>query len=185
MIKGLMLIPLLMLAACGQHQGQQVQRENLAETVEASGELKPRQSVVIGPPAVQRMWQFQIKHMVPENSHVKEGEKVLAFDDKQVRDRLLEKQAELATAQKELENQSLKQEADGEELKLRLAEMQMNFDNARRRAEIVDHSRSELERQKSLLDFKIATIDLNLAKKKLEHHQASKARNIKTCQRQS
>lgn len=168
-----------LLAACSPESSYQVKRESLTSHVEASGELKPLQSSTLAPPAVARMWQFQIKQMATENSKVKEGELVLAFDDKQVRDRMLDKQAELATAKKELENQSLKQEADEEELKLALAEMQMNFDKAKRRADIVDNSRSELERQKSVLDFKIAQIDLHLANEKLKHHQASKQRNIK------
>ncbi|GAA0357593.1 HlyD family efflux transporter periplasmic adaptor subunit [Bowmanella denitrificans] len=179
MYKWLSLLWLGLLTACSPPQGQQAQREKLTNLVEASGELKPLQSAVLAPPAVERMWQFQIKHMAPDNSRVEAGQLVLAFDDKQVRDRLLDKQAELATAEKELENQTLKQEADGEELKLQLAEMQMNYDKAKRRADIVDNSRSELERQKSVLDFKIAQIDLHLAKEKLNHHHASKARNIK------
>ncbi|MBN7819179.1 efflux RND transporter periplasmic adaptor subunit [Bowmanella yangjiangensis] len=168
-----------LLSACSTENTHQTKRESLTTLVEASGELKPLQSVLLAPPAVERMWQYQIKHMAGENTQVKQGELVLAFDDKQVRDRMLDKQAELATAKKELENQTLKQEANEEELKLSLAEMQMNYDKAKRRAEIVDNSRSELERQKSVLDFKIAQIDLHLANEKLTHHQQSKQRNIK------
>ncbi len=174
-----MLLVLLMLSACGQPAGERVQEEQVDVIVTASGELESQQTAVIAPPAVSRMWQYQIKHMVPENSKVVKGDVIVSFDDKKVSERLTDKLAELNQATKELENKAIKEVEAEHELTLTVAEKKMEFEKAQRKAEIVDNSRSENDRKKAVIDFTIAENDLTLANKKLEFQLSSKIANLK------
>lgn len=173
------LMVLLMLSACSKPASERVKEEQVDVIVSASGELESQQTAVIAPPAVSRMWQYQIKHMVPENSKVVKGDVIVSFDDKKVSERLTDKLAELNQATKELENKEIKEIEVEHELTLMVAEKKMEFEKAQRKAEIVDNSRSENDRKKAVIDFTIAENDLTLANKKLEFQLNSKVANLK------
>ncbi|MGC4548883.1 hypothetical protein, partial [Escherichia coli] len=79
----------------------------------------------------------------------------------------------------QLENAQNKELIKEQELTLQVAEMKMNYDKAKRKAQIVDNSRSEVERKKSQIDFTIASNDLTLAKSKQAYQQQSKELNLK------
>jgi HlyD family secretion protein len=172
----------LLLAACSDVETERVKTERVDVVVQASGELESQQSVMIAPPAVARMWQYQIKKMVPENTQVTKGDTLVSFDDKKVSERLVDKQAELDRAIKELANKKIKETAAEQELVLAVAEKQMEFDKAQRKAKIVDNSRSENDRKKAIIDFTIAENDYFLAQEKLRFHIANKAANLKLAQ---
>jgi HlyD family secretion protein len=169
----------LISAACEQTATEIVQQERIELSVSASGELESQSTAIIAPPSVARMWEYQIKFLLAENTQVSKGQLLVSFDDKQVADRLVEKQAELARAQQELENNVIKATATEKELVLKLAEQQMEYDKAQRKANIIDHSRSDNERRKSIIDFTIAENDLFLAKEKLTFHRDNKQLNHK------
>lgn len=169
----------LVLSACSDVPTAKVQTEDVSLTVQASGELESKQTAIIAPPAVARMWQYQVKTLVPENSSVKKGQVVVSFDDKKLNERLFDKQGELSQASKELENKEMKEAEKEQELVLEVARMQMEFDKAKRKAEIVDSSRSENDRKKAQIDLKIAINDLKLAKKKLSFHRDNTQLNLK------
>jgi len=176
----LTLFACVLLFGCGDEVvTERVKQETVEVFVAASGELESRQVSVIAPPSVRSMWQYQIKHLVPENTKVSKGQMVVSFDDKKVSERLVEKQAELERAQQELENKQLKEVETEEELILKVAQMQMEFEKAKRKAEIIDNSRSEIDRKKAQIDFTIAENDLALAKKQLIYQQETKDLNIK------
>ena len=183
-LKALSISTVLLLTACDKQDAQYftVKSSDIALHVKANGELESSTSAIIAPPSIARMWQYQIKTMQPENSQVKKGDIVVSFDDKQVRDKLIEKQGELERAKKQLENAENKELIKEQELTLQVAEMKMNYDKAKRKAEIVDHSRSEVERKKSQIDFTIASNDLTLAKSKQAYQQQSKELNLKMVQ---
>ena len=147
--------------------------------ITASGELESKTTAMIGPPSVSRMWQYQIKELVPENSKVKKGQMIAAFDNKKVSDRLIDKRAELDTAQKTLENKIREEVQNEQSFILDVAEKQMEFEKAQRKFEIVDNSRSENDRRKSKIDFTIAENDLFLAQSKLSFHYENTQLNIK------
>ncbi|TMN71055.1 HlyD family secretion protein [Pseudoalteromonas sp. S1727] len=182
--KALLVSSVLFLTACNEQNEQNfsVERSDIVLSVKANGELESSTSAIIAPPSVARMWQYQIKTMQPENSHVKKGDVVVSFDDKQVRDKLIDKQGDLERAKKQLENAQNKELIKEQELTLQVAEMKMNYDKAKRKAEIVDNSRSEVERKKSQIDFTIASNDLTLAKSKQAYQQQSKELNLKMVQ---
>lgn len=172
-----------LLTACNEKLvTERVKQESVDVFVAASGELESKQVSVIAPPSIDSMWQYQIKQLVPENTRVKAGQVVVSFDDKKVSERLIEKQAELARAKKELENQQLKEVETEHELVLSVAEKKMEFEKNKRKAEIIDNSRSDNDRKKAQLDFTIAENDLALAKHKLNYQRRTKVLNIKLAQ---
>jgi HlyD family secretion protein len=177
--KFLAILLLVLMSACEELPTETVQLEKVQLVVTASGELESKQTAMIAPPSVSRMWQYQIKQLTPENTRVKKGDIIVTFDSKKVMDRLIDKQADLDRAQQELENKGIKEVATEQELILSVAEKKMEYEKAQRRAEIVDNSRSENERQKSAIDFTIAENDLFLAKEKLKFHLNNKALNLK------
>lgn len=172
-------LSLLLLVGCNQPVTEQVMLENVNIIVNASGELESKTTVIIAPPSVSRMWQYPIKQIIPENTQVKKGEFLIAFDDKKVRDRMSDKQASLNRAIKELENKKLKEIETEQALILGIAEKEMMHEKAQRKANILDNSRSDNDRKKSVIDFTIAKDDLFLAHQKLKFHQSNKQLNIK------
>jgi len=173
---------LLLLQACEQVAVETVKQERIEVIVSASGELESQQTAMIAPPSIARMWQYQIKQLVPENSQVKKGQLLASFDAQKVTDRLIDKQADLDRAEKELENKRVKEKQTEQELILAVAEKDMEFEKAKRKAEIVDNSRSSNDRRKAEIDFTIAQSDLFLAKEKLNYQQNNKILNLKLAQ---
>ncbi|WP_448548008.1 efflux RND transporter periplasmic adaptor subunit [Thalassotalea fusca] len=176
------LISLFLLVGCGEDNITTVERKSLDVVVNASGELESKTTAIIAPPSVSRMWQYKINFLIPENTQVTKGTAVVSFDDKTVSDSLTDKKSELERAQKELENKRLKEEETEEELVLAAAEMDMEYEKAKRRAEIVDNSRSENDRKKVAIDFTIAENDLFLANEKLKFHRENTKLNLKLAQ---
>lgn len=167
---------------CEQAPTAIVQQERVEVIVSASGELESKTIAMIAPPSVSRMWQYQIKSMLPENIQVKKGQLLVSFDDKKVTDRLVDKQGELDRAQQELDNKGIKETAKEQELVLSVAEKKMEYEKAQRKADIIDNSRSDNDRQKSVIDFTIAENDLFLAQEKLKFHRNNKELNLKLAQ---
>jgi len=182
MIRMCLLFTLFLLFGCEQVANQVVKEEKVEVIVFASGELESKQTAIIAPPSISRMWQYQIKQLLPENSQVKKGELLVSFDDKKITDRLFDKQVELDRAQKELDNKKIKEVATEQELILAVAEKKMEFEKAKRKAEIVDNSRSENDRKKAEIDFTVAQNDLFLSQEKLNFHKKNSVLNLKLAQ---
>jgi HlyD family secretion protein len=176
------LLLLLLLQSCGPSAIDVVQQERIEVVVSASGELESQQTAMIAPPPISSMWQYQIKQLVPENSKVKKGQHLVSFDDQEITERLVDKQAELDRAEKELENKKVKEEQTEQEMILSVAEKKMEFEKSKRKAEIVDNSRSVNDKRKAEIDFTIAENDLFLAKETLKYQQNNKILNVKLSQ---
>ncbi|MFT5757339.1 MAG: HlyD family secretion protein [Alteromonadaceae bacterium] len=174
---------LLLLQACEYAPTERVQQQRIEVIVSASGELESKKAVTISPPSISRMWQYQIKSLLSENVEIKQGELVVSFDDQKVTDRLIDKQADLDLAMKELDNKKIKEIATEQDLILSVAEKEMEYDKAQRKAEIVDNSRSKNDRIKAGIDFTIAENDLFLAREKLQFNQENKVLNLKLAKR--
>ncbi|MGO4893425.1 HlyD family secretion protein [Flavobacterium sp. W21_SRS_FM6] len=139
--------------------------------VTATAELISLKNATLGPPSIPRMWQYKIEYMARENQLVKEGDKVLVFDAQNLKNDLISQSSRLAAEIKKAENQKLKDEATQQDLILALAEAEMNFQKAKRKAEITDASRSKIERDKQQADYEYQTENLAQAKQKLAHHK--------------
>ncbi|WP_078086010.1 HlyD family secretion protein [Microbulbifer mangrovi] len=142
------------------------------------GELESARAVMVAPPAIKRMWQYNIKRMVPENSHVEEGAVVVEFDDKPVRERMIERRSELKRQRSELNNTQLKEKQTAKDDILAIEEKRAEFEKAERRANILDQSMSRIEREKAAIDFEIARNDLTLARELAEMHKRTGALRI-------
>ncbi|QKX18608.1 HlyD family secretion protein [Microbulbifer sp. YPW1] len=165
------LLTLLLTACCGEEITETAHRSARTSILPIAGELESARSVMVAPPAIDRMWQYSIKRMVPENSQVAEGEVVVAFDDKAVRERLIEKKSELKQWRSELNNTLLKEKQTAKDDILAIEEKRAEFEKAERRAKILDQSMSRIEREKAAIDFEIARNDLTLARKLAEMHK--------------
>jgi HlyD family secretion protein len=138
--------------------------------VTASAELISLKNATLGPPSVPRMWQYKIEFMARENQLVKKGDTVLVFDGQRLKTDLIGHASRLAAEIKKAENQKLKDDATHQDLILALAEAEMNFQKAKRTAEITDASRSKIERDKQQAEYEYQSENLAQAKQKLAHH---------------
>ncbi|MBC3767375.1 efflux RND transporter periplasmic adaptor subunit [Neptunicella marina] len=150
--------------------------------ITASAEVVSMQTATIGPPNVRRMWQYKIEKMVPENTRVKEGDMLLVFDAQRLKTDLIGRKSSLQAEIKKAQSQKLDDEATEHDLVLAQAEAQMNYDIARRKAEITDESRSQIERDKQQADFEYQSEKLAQAKQKLAHHKKAREINQKVSQ---
>lgn len=78
-----------------------------AATLRVDGEVYAQRSAQLIPPAVDRMWQFNITQLAPDGVTVKKGDMVIAFDTSDLMRQLAEKQSQLQEKKRELENLSL------------------------------------------------------------------------------
>jgi HlyD family secretion protein len=151
-------------------------------TVTASAELISLKNATLGPPSVPRMWQYKIEFMAKENQVVKKGDKILAFDGQRLKTDLIGHSSRLAAEIKKAENQKLKDEATAQDLTLALAEAEMNYQKAKRKAEITDASRSQIERDKQQAEYEYHTENLAQAKQRVAHHVKAMVINRKVDQ---
>ena len=132
----------------------EVEQRDLVLEVDVSGELVAPNSAQIGPPPVDRVWNFKIASMIDEGNEVKEGDVLLRFDTTELEQKLLQTTAERDTAIKTLEKREtdLRIEAENEQLALDESEARL------RRARIAADVPEEV----------IATRELELARRDLE-----------------
>ena len=84
----------------------EVKKADLVLTVEVEGELAAVRSTEIGVPPVAEV-DFKIAFLAPEGQAVKKGESVLRLDTEMLERQLAEKRAELAEAQKKVEQKEI------------------------------------------------------------------------------
>lgn len=150
--------------------------------LQTPGEITADQQLSVTPPAVRDMWQYTIQQMAPERALLKQGDVMLQFDDEQIRQQIAKKTAELSEARQELTNRQQQDANNLQALLIAKAEQSMYAERDQRKAAIVDHSRSELERKKMQLDARLAASALELAGIRLEKHQQQSASMQKTLQ---
>ncbi|MDN4501671.1 efflux RND transporter periplasmic adaptor subunit [Alteromonadaceae bacterium BrNp21-10] len=158
----------LLLTAC-QTEVVETAPEQVA-SITATAELISLKNATIGPPNVHRMWQYKIEFMAKENQLVKKGDKILMFDGQRLKTDLIGHSSRLEAEIKSAENRILRDDATEQDLKLNLAEAEMNFEKAQRKAEITDASRSQIERDKQQAEYEYQTENLAQAKQRLAHH---------------
>ena len=141
---------------------RRVERRDLVLGVPMQGELQAVVSQQIGPPQVERIWNFQISMMVPEGSEVEPGQPVLAFDTTELQRRLQEAVAEADSSAKQLEKLRTDKVVETRQLSLQLAEAQ----GRRRRAELKTDSDASVI---AAADLEKAGIDRTLAQSEIEY----------------
>lgn len=140
----------------------EVKREDLVIGVEVSGTLSALESVALGPPQVEGVWDYKIAFMAPEGMEVRQGQPVLGFDISALEETLAEKIAERDSAQKELEKKLANLEIQQGEDEMRLAEARAKH----RRAALKVQVPPELVASNEL---KEARTDLQLAEREIAY----------------
>jgi len=94
--------------------------EDLSLTVEATGKVASAVTFEIGPPSAQDFWEYNLSWMIPEGSHVKQGDVVARFDATKIDDRLRQFSADLEKTLQEREKEERNLEISLKELRLDL-----------------------------------------------------------------
>lgn len=171
------LAPLAIVAAllggCSEGMQVEVTEGQLVQQVEVTGVLTSADTASLMPPAMRRVWQYQVKSLVPEGSEVKAGSVVARLDTSELNQRLQVKNAELEATVQDIETSRLRNAKKLEELKLELAEAKMEEEKARRKFELSDETVAAIEKEKYQRDAVIATEKVALISRKLTLEQES------------
>lgn len=147
-------------------------------TVHASGRLQSTASLFIGCPGVERMWEYTITFMAPEGTPAKKGQPILAFNDKELRERLQLKQADLDTAQKELERLELLENETLDGLLLQEEEEKVKLQKVRHTTDVPEEFVAPLEMKKRKLDLELAELRLKRAHSRIANQSTGMASRL-------
>ncbi|WP_313927259.1 HlyD family efflux transporter periplasmic adaptor subunit [Pseudoxanthomonas sp.] len=106
-----------------------------AATLRVDGEVYAQRSAQLVPPAVDRMWQFNLTQLAPDGSTVKKGDIVVAFDTNDLVRQLAENQSLLQEKKRELENLTLDVAERERSQRLATAEAEAERDKAARKTQ--------------------------------------------------
>ena len=106
-----------------------------AATLRVDGEVYAQRSAQLVPPAVDRLWQFNLTQLAPDGSTVKKGDIVVAFDTNELVRQLAEKQSLLQEKKRELENLTLDVAERERSQRLATAEAEAERDKAARKTQ--------------------------------------------------
>lgn len=164
----------LFISSCKPADSNTQTQQSIEEvSISAPGELVSLQEIYMTPPNVRQMWEFKIEFLARENTIVKQGDLLVKFDAQRLRTELVTRQSNLNAAIKEAEQKKLENEAKLEQLVLDLAEAKKNKDIAKRKVEITDVSRSQIERLKQQAEYKINNELLLQAIQRKEQHEVA------------
>lgn len=105
------------------------------QALRIDGEVYARRTAPLMPPAVDRMWQFNITQLAPDGDPVEEGQIVVAFDSSQVARELAEKQSQLEAKRRELEKLELDLAERTRSERLATASARAELEKAQRKTE--------------------------------------------------
>lgn len=150
-----------------------VRRDDLVLGVEVTGTLAAVQSVVLGPPQVEEVWDYKIAFLAPEGSSVRQGQPVLGFDTSELEQTLAEKTAERDSAEQELVKlrTHLEIRRRGDELQLAEAEARLRKAGLKVQvpAELVSrHELAEARTDLALAKSEVASITERMAHQERE-----------------
>ena len=143
----------------------EVERDELVVGIGVTGTLAAVESVFLGPPQIEDLWELKIAFMAPEGSAAQPGMPVLGFDTSELERSLLEKIAERDAAAKELEKRVTDLEIARREDELRLAEARARLRRTRLQVDVPP----ELAAANELAQ---ARTDLALAEREIRHLEA-------------
>ena len=171
----------LSLAGCsrtGKDSVVKVVKAPLDIKVHATGQLQSAASVFVGCPSVERVWQYTISFMAPEGKAAKEGDMILAFDAREIMQRLQVKQSDLDTALKELERMQLTERQTRENLALQYEQDKVNKQKAVRKADYPEDLIAPMELEKRKMELELADLQEKLAQNRLANQISGMASRI-------
>jgi multidrug efflux pump subunit AcrA (membrane-fusion protein) len=131
----------------------EAKKADLVLTVEVEGELVAVRSTEIGVPPVAEV-DFKIAFLAPEGQAVKKGESVLKLDTEILERQLAEKRAELAEAQKKVEQKEIDLGMKLMDLEQQAAQARAELGRAQLKVEVPAEVQQRIELEKALLDKK-------------------------------
>jgi HlyD family secretion protein len=137
----------------------EVKKADLVLTVDVEGELAAVRSTEIGVPAVAEV-DFKIAFLAPEGQAVKKGDSVLRLDTEVLERQLAEKRAELAEAQKKVEQKEIDLGMKLLDLQQQAAQARADLGRAKLKVEVPAEVQQRIELEKALLDKKGRERDL-------------------------
>ena len=129
----------------------EVKRADLVLSVDVEGELAAVRSKEIGVPPVAEV-DFKIAFLAPEGQAVKKGESVLRLDTELLERQLAEKRAELAEAQKKVEQKEIDLGMKLLDLEQQEAQTRAELGRAQLKADVPPEVQQRIELEKALLD---------------------------------
>jgi len=153
------IVSLTLISACSD-DSQPVSIKSTS-SLQYTGLLDSSANAYVTPPALRRMWNFEIKKLLPEGTEVTKGQQVAWLDGSRIQKNLREDINDIKTREQNLTNDKLAADKKIEDLKLKLAEARMNYEKSRLKSEIKDVS-------VALVDQQMYAIDANIAKDKVE-----------------
>jgi hypothetical protein len=137
----------------------EVKKADLVLSVEVEGELAAVRSTEIGVPPVAEV-DFKIAFLAPEGQSVKKGTSVLKLDTEMLDRQLAEKRAELAEAQKKVEQKEIDLGMKLLDLEQQAAQARADLGRAQLKVEVPAEVQQRIEIEKALLDKKGRERDL-------------------------
>ncbi len=171
----------LAFAACsrsGRDTVVKVIRAPLDIKVHATGQLQSAASFFVGCPSVERVWQYTISFMAPEGQAVKQGDMILAFDAREITQRLQVKMSDLDTAAKELQRMRLTEQQTRESLALQYEQEKVNKQKAVRKADYPEGLIAPMELEKRKMELELADLQEKLAANRLGNQVSGMASRI-------
>ncbi|HSA96212.1 MAG TPA: HlyD family efflux transporter periplasmic adaptor subunit, partial [Acidobacteriota bacterium] len=175
------LLGALALVSCsraGKFETVKVIKSALDFKVHATGQLQSAAPLFIDCPSVERMYEFTISFMAPEGKAVNKGDMVVAFDPRELLQRLQAKQSELDTATKELQRMRLQEDQTKETLALKLEEEKVNRQKAVRKADYPEGLIAAMELQKRKMELDLADLQQTLAERRLANQISGMASRV-------
>lgn len=140
--------------------------------IHATGQLQSAASFYVGCPSVERVWQYTISFLAPEGKPVREGDPILAFDSRELMQRLQLKQSELDTGMKELERIRLQEQQTKEDYVLQTEEAKVNTQKARQKVDYPEEFIAENDLKKRKMDLELAELQEKLAGSRVENQSS-------------
>jgi hypothetical protein len=137
----------------------EVKKADLVLTVEVEGELAAVRSKEIGVPPISEV-DFKIAYLAPEGQAAKRGDSILRLDTEMVERQLAEKRAELAEAQKKVEQKEIDLRMKVLDLEQQQAQTRADLGRAQLKVDVPAEVQQRIELEKALLDKKGRERDL-------------------------
>ena len=157
----------------------------LQQTATVTGELESAMSTDYGPPSLQDVWNFKIAFMAPEGSEVKEGDKVLAFDTAELRQRLQQISSDRDTALKTLEKRTTDRDIELRNLGLQIAESEAKLRKSQLKVEVPEDVVAANELRQSRIDLQLAQTEIKVLNGKREQRGQQFAAELRALERQA
>lgn len=157
-----------------------VQRGDLVLGVEITGTLEASESTLLGPPPVDRIWNFKLAMLVPEGTEVEAGTPVMAFDTSELQRNLRDKIAERDSAEQEIEKERTSQERELRDLELRLAEARAELRKARLKVDVPEELQEANKLQQARIDLKLAEREVRHVEEEIAYHRLQTESRLRT-----